>query len=120
MIKLSVVCLCLAIIGIIGIYFITLNTKVEKIPIEEIDNTYIGRTITTSGKVVSASYSKNGNIFLTIQDRAKINVVIFSNVAKFMDRHPKKGDYVIITGVVGEYRDKLQIVPRKPEDVIIR
>lgn len=119
MIKLSLICFIISVLGILGIYYLSSKTQIENVEIEKIDRTYLGKTITTSGKVISATYNK-GNIFLTIKDNSQINVVIFSNVAKFLDKYPKKGDNLIITGVVSEYKGKLQIIPRKPEDVVIK
>ncbi|MEM5875480.1 MAG: exodeoxyribonuclease VII large subunit [Candidatus Aenigmatarchaeota archaeon] len=113
------ICLVLSLIGSISLFYLVKNKEIEKIPIEEIDNSYLGKTITTTGKVASITYSK-GHIFLTLYDKKSINVAIFSNVAKFLEKYPKKGDNLIITGVVSEYNGKLQIIPRKPQDVVIK
>lgn len=113
------ICLTFSIIGIFLLLYLAKSKEVESIPIERIDSSYIGKTITTTGKVTSITYTK-GHIFLTLYDKKSINVAIFSNVAKFLEKYPKKGDNLIITGVVSEYNGKLQIIPRKPKDVIIK
>lgn len=102
--------------GIIAIYYIDTKSSVEEVPIEKIDSSYIGKFIKTSGKVVSVNYVR-GNVFLTIYDKKYLNVVIFSNVARFLERYPRRGDRIVVYGNINEYKGKLQIVPRRASDI---
>jgi len=107
----------IAIVGTILLYYVAKTFKPAFVPLNEIDSTYIGKTISTSGKIISVTYSK-GNIFLTLYERnSTINVPIFSNVAKYLDISLKKGQTIIVSGMVDEYKGKLQIIPKKPSDI---
>jgi len=106
----------LAITGILLTFYIVRNSEISEIPIEKIDSSYLGKTVTVSGKVVSVNSNK-GHIFLTLCDKKCLDAAIFSNIAKFLTQYPKKGDRLIITGVIDEYKGNLQIVPRKASDV---
>jgi len=115
--KILVASLIISLVGISLLFYISKNSKPNFVPIKEIDSTYIGKTITTTGRIVSITYSK-GNIFLTIYDKnSSINVPIFSNVAKYLDINLKKGQKISVSGIVDEYKGKLQIVPRKASDI---
>ncbi len=108
--------LLISIFGISILYILTKTTAISEVSIDKIDTTYLGKTITTSGKIIAVYYRK-GHIFLTLYDKRYINVAIFSNVAKFLTEEPKKGQRIIVTGVVEEYQGRLQIVPKKAEDI---
>lgn len=114
--KILFVSFLIAIVGIIILYFFARISQAEFIPIEKIDATYIGKTVKTSGKIVALSYNK-GNIFLTIYDKKSLSVPIFSNVAKYLNYEFKKGQEIIVVGVVDEYKGSLQIIPRKTSDI---
>ncbi|MGC9059458.1 MAG: exodeoxyribonuclease VII large subunit [Candidatus Aenigmatarchaeota archaeon] len=114
--KILIICLLIAILGISILYFLAKFSQAEYVPIENLDSTYIGKTVRTSGRIVSVTYSK-GNIFLTIYDKKSIDVPIFSNVAKYLSYNFKKGQKISVVGVVDEYKGKLQIVPKKTSDI---
>jgi DNA/RNA endonuclease YhcR with UshA esterase domain len=115
--KILIVSIAIAIFGIILLFYIARTSKPNFVPLSEIDSTYIGKTISTSGRIVSVNYNK-GNIFLTIYDKnSSINVPIFSNVAKYLNVNLKKGQKIIVSGMVDEYKGKLQIIPRKASDI---
>jgi len=99
------------------LFYVARTSMPSYVPLNEINPTYIGKTISTTGKIVSISYNK-GNIFLTIYDKnSSINVPIFSNVAKYLDVNLKKGQRISVSGIVDEYKGKLQIIPRKASDI---
>ena len=115
--KVVIVCSTISFVGILLLFYLAKTSKPNFIPISDIDSTYIGKTISTSGRIVSINYNK-GNIFLRIYDKNySINVPIFSNVAKHLDVSLKKGQRIVVSGIVDEYKGKLQIVPRKASDI---
>jgi RecJ-like exonuclease len=98
--KILIVSFVMTIFGIILLFYIARTSEPKFVPLNEIDSTYIGKTISTSGKIVYVNYNK-GNIFLTIYDKnSSIKVPIFSNVAKYLDFNPKKGQKIVVRGVV--------------------
>ena len=106
-----------AVIGAFLLFYVAKISEPNFIPLNEIDSTYVGRTVSTSGRITSITYSK-GNIFLTIYDKnSTISVPIFSNVAKHLDVPLRKGQRIIVSGLVNEYRGKIQVVPRKASDI---
>jgi len=106
-----------AVIGTFLLFYVAKISEPNFIPLNEIDSTYVGRTVSTSGRITSITYSK-GNIFLTIYDKnSTISVPIFSNVAKHLDVPLRKGQRIIVSGLVNEYRGKIQVVPRKASDI---
>jgi len=115
--KIVVICSLIAIVGILLLFYLAKVTQPNFISLNEIDSTYIGKTVSTSGRIVAITYSK-GNIFLTIYDKnSSISVPIFSNVAKYLDVSLRKGQKIVVSGVVDEYKGRLQIVPRKASDI---
>lgn len=114
--KIVLTCGLITLVGIILLYYIVLKTELEEVPIERIDNSYLGKTIKVTGKVTSVKYS-GGHIFLTIYNKSYINVAIFSNVANFLNESIKKGQRITVVGVLNEYKGRLQVVPRKASDI---
>jgi DNA/RNA endonuclease YhcR with UshA esterase domain len=115
--KIMIVSSAIAIFGICLLFCLAKTSKPNFVPLNEIDSTYIGKTISTSGRIVYVNYNK-GNIFLTIYDKnSSINIPIFSNVAKYLNVNFKKGQKIVVSGMVDEYKGKLQIIPRKVSDI---
>lgn len=113
--------LSMSIAGLFLIYVTAANVEPENIEIGEIGGDLIGSTVSTEGQIKSVREHENGHLFLEISDgETDLQVPVFSNVARHMDKRIfKKGFSVKVTGVVDEYRRQLQIIPRKPEDVVL-
>ncbi len=112
-----VINIIVAIIGLCLLFYASKNSQPAYISIKEIDSTYIGKTISTKGEIVYVSYNK-GHVFLKIrEENSTIDVPIFSNIAKFLDIELRKGETISVTGIVDEYKGKLQIIPRKTSDI---
>jgi DNA/RNA endonuclease YhcR with UshA esterase domain len=115
--KILIISSTITIFGICLLFYLAKTSKPNFVPLSEIDSTYIGKTISTSGRIVSVNYNK-GNIFLKIYDNnSSINVPVFSNIAKYLNFNLKKGQKIVVSGVVDEYKGTLQIVPRKASDI---
>jgi len=121
---LILVCLLCSVAGLVLIYLAA--TKIEPVPvkIENIDSGLVGRSVTIKGYVAYKSNHPAGHIFLTVSyNKTKIQVPLF---AGFVDKltesdfpldELKKGANIMVTGLVGEYKGQLQVVPRKITDI---
>jgi len=115
--KILIVSGAIAIFGICLLFYLAKTSKPGFVPLNEIDSTYIGKTISTSGRIAFVNYNK-GNIFLIIYDKnSSLSVPIFSNVAKYLNVNLKKGQKIVVSGMIDEYKGKLQIIPRKASDI---
>lgn len=114
--------LSVSIAGLLMIYFTAKSIEPDPISISEVDDTLVGTLISVKGFIVSKTDHDTGHIFLTISDgRKKLHVPIFSSVADRLDNrfYLEKGAEISVTGNVDEYRGQLQVIPRKPGDVIV-
>ncbi|MEM5766300.1 MAG: OB-fold nucleic acid binding domain-containing protein [Candidatus Aenigmatarchaeota archaeon] len=122
---LIIACILISSAGLVLVYFSALKVSPCDIKISKIDSGSIGKLVSTSGKISYVRIHPNGHIFLTLTDGdSRIEVPIFSSLAsKLNDGMTKydlrKGKVVKITGIVGEYKGQLQIVPQKPTDIRI-
>lgn len=107
--------------GLLGIYILSYGNEIQSVRISEIGSDDIGSFVKVDGFVSSSRNDERGHIFLTISDgESKIQVPIFSDLASYLEtRRFPVGSKVSISGVVGEYRGDMQIVPKKPEDIIL-
>lgn len=123
---LPVACLSFSLLGLVLIYLAAINISPTRTEISEISAESVGKSVTVSGKITYASLHPAGHLFLTISDGANsIQVPLFAgfisqlNDAGVSTQDLKKGVEIEITGLVGEYRGELQVVPRKTDDVKI-
>lgn len=115
-----------SIIGLILIYLAALNLEAQKVEIKDIDFDMIGRFVETEGKIIYKKSHPSGHLFLTIEDEgSKIQVPLFANVMNdlkeigFDEDDFTKGKVIRVKGIVNEYREQLQVIPRSGEDVEI-
>ena len=115
-----------SIIGLILIYLAALNLEAQKVEIKEIDFDMIGRFVETEGEIIYKKSHPSGHLFLTIENKgSKIQVPLFANVMNdlkeigFDEDDFAKGKIIRVKGIVNEYREQLQIIPRSGEDVEI-
>jgi DNA/RNA endonuclease YhcR with UshA esterase domain len=122
-----IICLLCSIVGIFLIYFFAKSTSPSTIKLSDIDFDMIGRVVSSEGKIVSRNVHEAGHLFLVIEDEGKrIQVPIFASLMnKLNEAGLSAKDFAIgkrlsITGLVSEYREQIQIVPRKVEDIRIK
>jgi DNA/RNA endonuclease YhcR with UshA esterase domain len=122
-----IVCFLCSLLGIFLIYIAALNTKPTKMKLDDINFELVGRVISTEGKIVSKNLHPAGHLFLTIEENnARIQVPIFASlISKLNEAGVSIKDFEIgkklqVTGLVSEYKEQLQIVPRKVEDIKIK
>jgi len=123
---LPIICLFSSFLGIALIYLAAISIQPKELKLNEVTSEFVGRTITASGKIIYKNSHPAGHIFLTISDgKAEIQVPLFAgfvdslNAVDLSSEDFKKGERIIVTGLVGEYKGQLQIIPRKVEDIKI-
>ena len=115
-----------SIIGLILIYFASVNLEPKEIQISSITADMEGRKIITTGYLSGKRDHKDGHLFLTLSDnKTKIQVPLF---ADYMERLKQAGiteddfgvgDRISVRGVIENYKGTLQIVPKSLDDVKI-
>jgi len=94
--------------------------KVSDITLE-----FEGRRVTTSGVIKSVYVNEGKNyVSLTLSDNfSYIQVPLFSDLVSAMKKEGisphyfRKGMKISVTGMVSEYKGRLQIIPRKVSDI---
>ncbi len=115
-----------SVIGLILIYFASINIEPQKITISDITGDMEGRKIVTTGFLVEKKEHEDGHLFLTISDnKTKIQVPLFSD---YMESLNKIGitkddfrlhDKISVKGTVENYKGRLQIMPKSLDDIKI-
>jgi DNA/RNA endonuclease YhcR with UshA esterase domain len=102
------------------IYFAASQTEPETINLEDLNQEFVGRTVAIEGQIKSKKVHEDGHIFLTISDGSKsVQTPIFSNVAQHLDSQDfAQGSKLRVVGLVDNYREQMQVIPRKPGDLI--
>ena len=115
-----------SVLGLLLIYFASINTKPVEIQISDLSFDYVGKVATVSGSIVYKKEHPAGHIFLTLSDgQNKIQVPIFSGLAKNLEDSDvtkemlKPKAFITVTGTVDEFNGELQIVPRKSGDIAL-
>jgi DNA/RNA endonuclease YhcR with UshA esterase domain len=123
---LLIACVLISLFGLAFIYFSALAVSPSETKISKIDSSLNGKLISTTGKISYVRTHSAGHVFLTLTDGdSRIEVPIFSSLMNQLKANGitqydfKKGKTVRITGIVGEYKGQLQIVPRKASDIQI-
>ncbi len=115
--KLKRLCLICSMAGLLMIYIASLYIRPAAVDIKQINAEMTGRAVHLSGIVTSVRTS-NGNVFMTVQDNTgSITAVAFSQLAL---QAPKKGNKIELTGTVDSYRGQLEVLLRKPGDIVIK
>ena len=115
--KLGLLC---SLAGLAAIYAGAVYVRPSVTPIARIDNEFLGLKVIISGQVVDLRES-NGHLFLKLQDNSGgvISVPIFSSTRSQLGDSIELLDEVQVTGEVGMYRGKLQVVPEEAGDITI-
>lgn len=119
-------CFLTSVVGLILIYVATINIQPTKIELKDINSELIGRSIVTEGTIVYKKTHTAGHLFLTISDDGnKIQIPLFSGfMGKLKERNYSEDNFEIgvkisVSGLVDEYMDQLQIIPRRVDDIKI-
>lgn len=106
--KLLRICLSVAAVGIISLFFLAETLEAKEIEISEITPEYIGQTISVSG-AVSTITVREGMTFMTLEEEGEsFPVVFFQDIEDvYLDEE------VLVSGKIQEYKGRLQIVGEK-------
>jgi len=99
------IALCVSVLGLVFLYFISENIELEEKVIEKIDSTDYEKDIKIKGNVEKVTDLEKIIIFEVSQPKT-ITVVAF----KDGNINLNEGDYVYITGSVEEYEGKPEII----------
>lgn len=123
---LTLVCLLSSLSGLALVYIAAINIEPRQLPLSEITFELVGRSVETSGYISYKSEHPNGHVFLTINDGdAAVQVPLFAGYMNALEKNGidegdfRKGDVIAVRGLIGEYRDQLQIIPRTADDIKI-
>ncbi|MFN4133122.1 MAG: OB-fold nucleic acid binding domain-containing protein, partial [Candidatus Hadarchaeales archaeon] len=108
--RLSLLC---SVAGIAIVYAAGVTTRPRLTPISAIDNTFLGTEVTVSGCVVDLRESRDGHLFLKIQDSSGdiITTPIFSKTRSDLGETIDLLDILEVRGKVTIYNGELEILP---------
>lgn len=104
-----------AIIGLTIIYIVAHIVELPATLIGTIVYDDIGKNVRVCGEVDSLSIPKNKHVFFDIIDSSgEIDVVVFNSSAEKLRAYSlMDGDVICVSGQVGEYNDRLEILPKE-------
>ena len=103
--KLLRICLLVAALGIVSLFFLSENLEAKEVGISSITPDYVGQTVSISGIVSKISFGDEMT-FITLEDDGEFFPVVF-----FQEQEDVfSGDKITVSGKVQEYKGRLQIV----------
>lgn len=116
--SLSTLSLVASLAGIALIYGLSCAVEPKAISVNLLDR-HLGNIVSVSGSIVDLRRHEAGHIFLKVRDESGVcEVPLFKDIASKMPRLIL-GDHLRVVGVVEEYRDALQVVPRTDLDISV-
>ncbi|MBN2101857.1 MAG: OB-fold nucleic acid binding domain-containing protein [Candidatus Aenigmarchaeota archaeon] len=108
-----------SIIGLVFLYFVSVNIGQDYVKICEIGEKDIGSIITTMGFIDEMNFNK-GHIFITLKDETgTIRVVIWNetvnSVGNEFRNKIERGTLLKLRGEVKKYESQIEIIPNKNE-----
>jgi len=114
--RISLAC---SVIGLIALGLVSSSVTANVVEVGSISPESIGILVRVCGNVSRAYTSKDGHVFLGLEDKSgSINVVVFENMVKGMSTNPtnlKVGDNICVKGEIDMYRNELEIIPKDIE-----
>ncbi|MEM3402042.1 MAG: OB-fold nucleic acid binding domain-containing protein [Candidatus Hadarchaeales archaeon] len=116
--RLSLLC---SLVGITMVYVAEASARPRVTQISAIDNTFVGTEVAISGKVVDIRESRDGHLFLKIQDDSGgiISVPIFSKTRSELGEAIELLDIVEVRGEITVYNGELEILPKSTKNIKI-
>ena len=108
--------LVLSLLGLLGLFLLSICLEPTKVSIKEIDESLLGKFIVTSGYVTKIREHEAGHVFLTLENESSIKVVIFANTArknKATLEKIRKGSKIEVVGKLVEYKGELELVAKE-------
>ncbi len=109
--------------GLVLLFLVSSYSTVPVVKISELSYDDTGIKVAVRGEVTSVRTHKDGHIFLELKDETgEISIAIFKNVAENLDTVSREcimniGAGVEVAGEVTEYRESLEIIPQRTDDV---
>jgi len=97
------------------IYYSVSLTESAETEIQNLENFPKGSLVKISGEISKLSKSKSGNIYWTVDDgTGSITVPLLGSIA---DDYAtiSKNSLVTVTGLISEYNDELEVMPKEIE-----
>jgi len=123
---LVLICLLTSVIGLALIYIAAINLQPTQIELKDITPELVGRSVSTTGKIVYRKTHDAGHLFLTISDDdTKIAVPLFAGYLNDLkevgltEDDFYEGVEISVSGLVDEYQGQLQIIPRRKDNIKI-
>ncbi|HDJ96531.1 MAG TPA: hypothetical protein ENG45_00480 [Candidatus Aenigmarchaeota archaeon] len=120
-VTISLIC---SLLGLTLIYIAATSIKPKFVRLDKINYEMVGKSVTTSGYISYVRHHPAGHVFLTLsKGKSKVQVPLFAGFLKSLEKvkiYPssfKRGKKLEVSGLVGEYKGMLQVIPRKPEDI---
>ncbi|MEM2192788.1 MAG: OB-fold nucleic acid binding domain-containing protein, partial [Candidatus Hadarchaeales archaeon] len=116
--RLSLLC---SLMGIAMVYVAEASARPRVTQISAIDNTFVGTEAAVSGKVIDIRESRDGHLFLKIQDDSGgvISVPIFSKTRSELGEAIELLDIVEVRGEITVYNGELEILARSAKNIKI-
>ena len=92
----------------------------KKISLAELTEDLIGSVVTVSGEITRVKNIRGG-VLVTIRDGDEYMTTPFwsRSVGEFTEDELARGKRITITGEVKKYKDRLEVVPRTRDDIVI-
>ncbi len=103
----KIISLTMALVGIIGLAVISLQSGYTPTNIYEISESMIGKKVVVNGTIRSLSIKEN-NLFMSLEDSGIIKIVMFNS-----DIRANAGNRAVVYGRVNVYKNELEIVAEK-------
>jgi len=89
--------------------------KESVLPVENINEEMVGNTVRVRGTVID-KFVSGRNIFLTLHNGTDLDVPLFG---AGKDVNIQLGDVITVSGRVGVYRERLQVVPKNASEISV-
>src|SRR3989338_10165732 len=95
--------LAMSITGVIALFFIMQAAKPLETSIDDINDNMAGRNVIVHGAIMDFA-EKDGNIFITLANSSKMDIVIFEKDAKNVNKNLTAGMNVTVSGKITIYK----------------
>ncbi len=110
LVKIAVFC---SLVGILILYAITTQIEPAQVPISKINESYVGKFVRISGRVTRVREFKKSEL-IEIENNGRIYIYALKSI---IPDEIKKGQLLMVSGQVQEYKGNIEIVPKKEGDL---
>ena len=120
--RLLITVITLALIGVLSLFAYSTTIKPVQVELENINNDYVGKIITTNGTITSARTLSDGSSSFKIcnfETLAEIKVFFPSNAYESWEGNLTPGTIIQVTGEVILYQEETEISIASAQDLIV-